>query len=60
MVTPNLHWIALSKAQEIEELPHITRAVLGELKQPLARKAGPEKPGPFVYTRHGKSVIDSV
>lgn len=56
----DLHWIALSRAQEIKELPHITRAVLGELKQRLARKAGPETPGPFVYTRHGKSVIDSV
>ena len=56
----DLHWVAVSRAREMEQLPHITRAVLGELERRLREGCGPEAAGPFVYSRHGKSVIDSV
>lgn len=56
----DLHWVKISKARTIEELPHITRAVLTELERRLREREGPEAAGPFVYTRHGKQVVDSV
>lgn len=56
----DLHWVAISKAQQMDELPHITRAVLQELQRRLKVGVGPETEGPFVYTRHGKQVVDSV
>ena len=54
-----LHWITLSRAQKMEQLPNITRAVLGELERRLSEGHEPSTEGPFVYTRHGKSVFDS-
>ena len=54
----DLHWVELSKAQEMEQLPHITRMVLHELKRRLAAGEGPEAPGPFVHTRHGKRLVE--
>lgn len=56
----DLHWVKLSKARTIKQLPHITRAVLTELERRLAEGDGHEAAGPFVYTRHGKQVVDSV
>jgi 8-oxo-dGTP pyrophosphatase MutT (NUDIX family) len=56
----DLHWVAISRARDMEQLPHITRAVLQELERRLREGCGPEIEGPFVYTRRGKSVIDSV
>lgn len=56
----DLHWVGLSKAQEMEQLPHITRAVLQELERRLREGAGPETPGPFVLVRNGKSVVESI
>lgn len=56
----DLHWVGLSRAQEMEQLPHITRAVLKELERRLRENCGPEDHGPFVHTRHGKSVVESV
>jgi 8-oxo-dGTP pyrophosphatase MutT (NUDIX family) len=56
----DLHWVGLSKAQHMEHLPHITRSVLQELERRLHQGVGPEASGPFVYTRYGKSVIESV
>lgn len=56
----DLHWVTLSKAKEIEQLPHITRAVLTELERRLQEGEGPEATGPFVHTRNGKQVVDSV
>jgi len=56
----DLHWVGVSKAQEMDQLPHITRAVLQELERRLREGAGPEVPGPFVLVRHGKSVIESI
>lgn len=55
----DLHWIELSSAQQMEDLPHITRAVLVELERRLNEGHGPEAEGPFVYTRRGKSVIEA-
>ena len=54
----DLHWIELSKAEEMDQLPHITRMVLNELKRRLAAGEGPEAPGPFVHTRHGKRLLE--
>ncbi len=56
----DLHWVGLSRAQHMDQLPHITRAVLQELERRLREGAGPEVCGPFVHTRYGKSVIDSI
>lgn len=56
----DLHWVGLAAAQQMEQLPHITRAVLQELERRLREGAGPEVSGPFVHTRHGKSVIESI
>lgn len=56
----DLHWVKISKARNMEQLPHITRAVLTELQRRLAQDEGPEAAGPFVHTRHGKQVIDSI
>ena len=56
----DLHWVGLSKAQEMDQLPHITRAVLQELERRLREGAGPETPGPFVLVRNGKSVVESI
>ncbi len=56
----DLHWVALGKAQKMEQLPHITRAVLKEVERRLKKDAGYAARGPFVHTRHGKSVIDSI
>ncbi len=55
----DLHWIKLSRAQHIEQLPHITRAVLVEIERRLREGLGPGDEGPFVFTRHGKSVIEA-
>ncbi|NND68605.1 MAG: NUDIX domain-containing protein [Halioglobus sp.] len=54
----DLHWVELSRAGEMEQLPHITRMVLHELKRRLSAGEGPERPGPFVHTRHGKRRVE--
>ena len=41
-------------------LPSITRMVLGEVERRLERGHKPEDPGPFIYFRNGKSVIDQI
>ena len=56
----DLHWVGLSRAQHLGQLPHITRAVLQALEQRLREGAGHEVSGPFVHTRYGKSVIESI
>lgn len=56
----DLHWVPLSEAKEMAQLPHITRAVLVELQRRLAAGEGPGAAGPFVYTRHGKQVVDTI
>ena len=56
----DLHWVGLAKAQQMEQLPHITRAVLQELERRLRADSGPEVEGPFVLTRHGKPVLERV
>jgi len=56
----NLHWIALSQAKELDDLPHITRAVLAEVEKRLQAGFGPGTPGPFVRTLRGKSIVESV
>ncbi|MGB1140680.1 MAG: NUDIX hydrolase [Halioglobus sp.] len=53
-----LHWIGLDKAQEMEQLPHITRMVLGELEQRLKEQRALAGQGPFVHVRHGRQVVD--
>ncbi len=54
----DLHWVELSRAQEMEQLPHITRMVLHELQRRLEAGEGPEAPGPFVHTRHGRRLVE--
>lgn len=54
----DLHWVELSRAQEMEQLPHITRMVLHELNRRLEAGEGPGSPGPFVHTRHGKRLLE--
>lgn len=56
----DLHWVELSRAQHMEQLPHITRSVLQELERRLRAGAGPEESGPFSYTRYGKQVLDFI
>ncbi|MEZ5573492.1 MAG: NUDIX hydrolase [Halioglobus sp.] len=56
----DLHWVGLSQAQQMDQLPHITRTVLRALEQRLRAGAGPEVCGPFVYSRNGKSVIEEI
>lgn len=56
----DLHWVAVSKAQSMEQLPHITRSVLQALEERLRDGAGHDVLGPFVHTRYGKSVIESI
>jgi 8-oxo-dGTP pyrophosphatase MutT (NUDIX family) len=56
----DLHWVELSRAQHMDQLPHITRVVLQELERRLRDGDGPEVCGPFIYTRRGKSVIEQV
>jgi 8-oxo-dGTP pyrophosphatase MutT (NUDIX family) len=56
----DLHWVALSQAQHMEQLPHITRVVLQELERRLHAGAGPEVCGPFMRVRHGKSVVEQI
>ena len=56
-----LHWVALEDAQRLD-LPNITRMVLGELEQRLAKPAQAQKdhPVPFVYFRHGKPIREEL
>ncbi|MCR9105652.1 MAG: NUDIX hydrolase [Gammaproteobacteria bacterium] len=56
----DLHWITLDKARYMQQLPHITRAVLTQVQQRLEQDCGPETPGPFVYTRYGKRRVEQV
>jgi len=56
----DLRWVALSRAQQMEQLPNITRTVLRELERRLREGVGPEESGPFVYARHGKSVTERI
>ncbi len=54
----NLHWVPLSEAQTMAQLPHITRMVLKEAERRLRAGEGPEAVGPFVRTRYGKQVVE--
>jgi len=54
-----IHWVTLKDAQALE-LPNITRMVLGEVERRLREGHAPEDKGPFVYFRHGKTVIDKI
>lgn len=56
----DLHWVGISRAQQMDQLPHITRSVLQVLEQRLRDGAGPGARGPFVHTRYGKSVVESI
>lgn len=54
-----LHWVSLEDAQELA-LPSITRMVLAEVERRLERGHEPDEPGPFVYFRRGKTVVDQI
>ena len=54
-----IHWVSLKDAQALE-LPNITRMVLGEVERRLREGHTPEDKGPFVYFRHGKTIIDKI
>lgn len=53
-----IHWVSLRDARALE-LPQITRIVLAEVERRLCEGQQPEDPGPFVYFRHGKPVIEA-
>jgi 8-oxo-dGTP pyrophosphatase MutT (NUDIX family) len=54
-----LHWVSLADARALE-LPNITRIVLAEVERRLREGHDPGDPGPFVYFRHGKPVVDEI
>lgn len=54
-----LHWVAIERAVSLE-IAHITRFVLGEVDRRLREGLGPEASGPYVYTRHGRRVVDRI
>jgi len=54
-----LHWVSLEDAQELA-LPSITRMVLAEVGRRLERGHEPDEPGPFVYFRRGKTVVEQI
>ncbi len=56
----DLHWVGLSRAQQMDQLPHVTRLVLQELERRLREGDGPEVLGPFMYTRRGKTVVEQI
>jgi 8-oxo-dGTP pyrophosphatase MutT (NUDIX family) len=56
----DLHWVGLADAQRMEQLPNVTRSVLGALEQRLQAGAGHEVHGPFMRVRHGKPVIELI
>jgi 8-oxo-dGTP pyrophosphatase MutT (NUDIX family) len=56
----DLHWVGVDEAQRMEQLPHVTRTVLGALEQRLREGAGHHVHGPFLYVRHGKPVVDFI
>jgi hypothetical protein len=41
-------------------LPSITRMVLEEVQRRLEQGHTPEDPGPFIYFRNGRTVIDEI
>jgi len=53
-----LHWVDITRAQNMDQLPHITRMVLQELERRLQVGCGQEAQGPFVHTRHGQMVVE--
>lgn len=54
-----LHWLTLDDAKQLD-LPSITRFVLNELEVHLSDGPDAARPVPFVYSRHGKTVVDSL
>ena len=56
----DLHWVELSRARHMEGIPHITQLVLQELERRLRDGDGPQACGPFMYMRHGKSVVEQI
>ena len=54
-----LHWVALADTHALP-LPSITRMVLQEVQRRLEQGHTPEDPGPFIYFRNGKTVIDEI
>lgn len=54
-----LHWVTLKDAHALE-LPNITRIVLAEVERRLREGHQPADPGPFVYFRHGKPIVDEI
>ena len=55
----DLHWVTLKRAQDLPQLPIITRTVLHELERRLREGHGQEMHGPFVYTRRGRPIVEA-
>jgi len=55
----DLHWVTLSRARGMEQLPVVTRMVLEELERRLGAGDGYDAAGPFIYMRYGKSVVEA-
>ena len=54
-----IHWVSLADTQKLE-LPNVTRMVLQEVQRRLDGDYDFAEPGPFVYFKHGKPVVDTV
>ncbi|MEM1114436.1 MAG: NUDIX hydrolase [Pseudomonadota bacterium] len=54
-----LSWFNLDQADALE-LAHITRYMLAEVRRRLDSRVDFAEPGPFVYARRGKIVVDTV
>jgi 8-oxo-dGTP pyrophosphatase MutT (NUDIX family) len=52
-----LQWVDLHRADDMDEVPLITRAVLRELARRLREGHDPATRGPFVYFRGGRTVV---
>jgi len=54
-----IHWVSLKDAQALA-LPNITRTVLLEVERRIRYGHRPEDEGPFIYSRHGKTVTERI
>ena len=54
-----LHWVSFRDAAGLS-LPGITRIVLDEVERRLKDGQQPEDPGPFVFFRRGKPVVEAI
>lgn len=52
-----LQWLSFAEAKQLQ-LPHITRLIIDEVASRLRGPMRYSDPGPFVYSRHGRIVME--